>query len=87
MTSCNHYHATVSHHGAIRQCMRSCIAEELQAIGPHLRAIGVYQKNVDIACSVPLPDMRQATLRVRGNIELDVCSISVGVRICVVGVV
>ena len=87
VTSCNHYHPTVIHYCPIGQRIGSSITEELQAVGPDLSTICMHQKNVDIACSVPLPDMRQATLRVHGNIELDICSISVGVRICVVGVV
>ena len=87
MTSCNHNNPTVINYCAIGQCMGSRIAEELQAISPHLRTIGMYQKDVDVACGVPLPDMRQTTLRVYRNIELNVCSISVGIRICVVGVV
>ena len=61
MTSCNHNHPTVINYCAIGQCMDSPVAEELQAISPHLRTIGMYQKDVDVACAVPLPDMRQTT--------------------------
>ena len=83
MTSCNHYHPTVVNYCAIGQCVGPCIAEELQAIGPYLRAVGMYQKDVNVACGVPLPDMRQTALRVNWNIELAVCSIGVVIRVCV----
>ena len=87
MTNGNYHHSAVVNYCAIRECIRAPITEELQAVCPHLRAVGMHQEHINVACSVPLPNMCQAALGIRWDTEFHVRSICVGVRVRVVGVV